>query len=179
MAELNRHQNLEKDLDFYYGENWRDQITPSAAGQNYIDRIRKISNTEPTLLVAHAYVRYMGDLSGGQALKNIVRSAIDLPPDVGTAFYEFDQIPTIEKKRAFKEKYRQALDSLPVDEAIAEQIVAEANCAFQLNRDIVNELEPDVKAAIGDQVFDLLVRQDKPGSTQRNTGGSSVELIAR
>ena len=171
--ELNRQQNLEKDLAFYYGETWRNQITPSTAGQVYVDRIREISDTEPALLVAHAYVRYMGDLSGGQALKNIVRSAIDLPPDMGTAFYEFDQISTIEAKRNFKEKYRQALDSLPVDEALAQQIITEANCAFQLNRDVVHELEPDVKAAIGDHVFDLLVRQDKPGSTQRNTSGSS------
>lgn len=173
--ELNRAANLEKDLAFYYGDNWREQITPLPAGQIYVDRIREIANTEPTLLIAHAYTRYMGDLSGGQALKNIIRSALNLPPDRGTALHEFEQIPTVEAKRAFKEKYRQTLDSLPIDEATIQRIVDEANYAFQLNRDVVHELEDDVKAAIGDHVFELLTRQDKPGSTERIHRGSASE----
>jgi len=164
-SELNRQENLEKDLAFYYGENWREQIVPSQAGRDYVDRIRQIPKTEPALLIAHAYVRYMGDLSGGQALKNIVRSAMNLTAGEGTAFYEFDRLPTVEAKRSFKEQYRQVLDSLPVDDALAQKIVDEANYAFELNRDVVDELEPEVKAAIGDYVFDLITRQDKPCST--------------
>jgi heme oxygenase len=119
----------------------------------------------------------MGDLSGGQSLKNIIRSALKLPPDQGTNLHEFEQISTPEARRAFKEKYRQALDSLTVDEAMIEQIVAEANYAFILNRDLVHELEEDVRAAIGEHVFDLLTRQDRPGSTTRRHGDSSVELV--
>ncbi|OCR02292.1 heme oxygenase [Oscillatoriales cyanobacterium USR001] len=164
--ELNRTANLEKDLVFYYGENWREEIKPLPAGEIYVDRIHEIANTDPTLLIAHAYTRYMGDLSGGQSLKNIIRSALKLPPDQGTGLHEFEQIPTLEAKREFKEKYRQALDSLPIDEATIQRIVEEANYAFQLNRDVVHELEDDVKAAIGDRVFDLLTRQDIPGATE-------------
>jgi heme oxygenase len=177
-SELNRKANLEKDLAFYYGDNWKAQIAPLAAGQVYVDRIREIANTEPALLIAHAYTRYMGDLSGGQALKNIVRSALDSPPDQGTSLYEFEQIPTPEAKRAFKEKYRQALDSLPVDERMIQKIVDEANYTFTLNRDVVHELEADIKAAIGEHVFDLITRQDRPGSTEphphRVTGESVI-----
>ncbi|MFN9859333.1 MAG: biliverdin-producing heme oxygenase, partial [Pseudanabaena sp.] len=69
-------------------------------------------NRDPVLLIAHSYTRYMGDLSGGQALKHIVRSALDLPDECGTTFYEFDQLPTLEAKKNFKDRYRQALDSL-------------------------------------------------------------------
>lgn len=165
--ELNRAANLEADLAFYYGDNWRDLITPLPAGQVYVDRLQTISNTDPVLLISHAYTRYMGDLSGGQALKNIVRSALNLPANQGTALYEFAQIPTIEEKRAFKEKYRDALNALPLDDATIARIVEEANYAFTLNRDVVHDLEPDVKAAIGEHVFDLLTRQDRPGSTER------------
>ncbi|AFZ17462.1 biliverdin-producing heme oxygenase [Allocoleopsis franciscana] len=174
-AELNRTSNLEKDLAFYYGDNWPEQITPLPAGQVYVNRIHEIANTDPALLIAHAYTRYMGDLSGGQALKNIVRSALKLPPDQGTGLHEFEQIPTIEAKRAFKEKYRQALNSLSVDEETIQRIVDEANYAFQLNRDVVHELEDDVKAAIGDHVFDLLTRQEIPGATERPPHGSKQE----
>lgn len=175
---LNRKESLEKDLAFYYGENWQNQIVPSQAGQVYVTRIREVASTAPALLVAHAYTRYMGDLSGGQALRNIARSAMNLPSDRGSAFYEFEQISSIEAKRAFKEKYRQALDSLPVDEATSQKIVDEANYAFALNWNVFHELEGDVKATIGEHIFDLLTRQDKPGSTERTPSNTATELAA-
>lgn len=165
--ELNRQQNLEQDLAFYYGENWRSEIVPLKAGQAYVDRLKEISNTDPALLIAHSYTRYMGDLSGGQALKHIVRSALDLPDERGTTFYEFDQLPTVEAKKDFKDKYRQALDSLEVDEETVERIVEEANYAFTLNRNVVDELEADVRAVIDPHVFELLTKQDRVGSTER------------
>jgi heme oxygenase len=169
--ELNRKKNLEKDLAFYYGEDWRNQIAPSTAGKVYCDRIREVAATEPALLVAHAYTRYMGDLSGGQGLRKIVRSSIELPPELGTKFYEFEQIPSPEDKRIFKDKYRQALDSLPVDDQLAQKIVDEANYAFSLNRDVAHELEPEVRRAIGDTLFIQITRQDKIGSTEGRTSG--------
>ena len=175
--ELNRKASLEKDLAFYYGDNWQDQIAPSEAGKVYVDRIKEISNSKPALLVAHSYVRYMGDLSGGQALKNIVRSALSLPPDQGTNFHQFDAFPSVEARRGFKGRYRDALNSLPVDNELIKKIVAEANAAFALNRDVMHALEPEVKAAIGDHVFDLITRQDIPGATERAPGNSSVELM--
>ncbi len=166
--EIFRTANLERDLTFYYGDNWREQISPLPAGQIYVDRIREVAKNDPALLIAHAYTRYMGDLSGGQALKNIVRSAMSLPPDQGTGLHEFELLPTVEAKRAFKEKYRDTLNALPVDDATIDRIVAEANYAFHLNRDVVHELEDDVRAVIGEHVFDLLTRQDRPGSTERS-----------
>ncbi len=171
--ELDRTANLERDLCFYYGENWREQITPLPTGQIYVDRIHEIANTDPVLLIAHAYTRYMGDLSGGQALKNIIRSAMNLPPDQGTALHEFEQLPTVEAKRAFKEKYRDTLNALPIDKVTIQRIVDEANYAFTLNRDVVHALEDEVKAAIGEHVFDLLTRQDIPGATERPLHGSA------
>ncbi|UZQ54822.1 heme oxygenase (biliverdin-producing) [Trichothermofontia sichuanensis B231] len=176
--ELEREANLAKDLAFYYGDNWQNEIEASPEGIKYVNRIQEVANTEPALLVAHAYVRYMGDLSGGQSLKNIARSALNLPADKGTGLHEFDQIPTVEARRAFKAKYRDALNSLPVDEALAQKIVDEANLAFQMNRNVVHELEPAVRAAVGEHVFDLITRQDKPGSTERAPGSTSVELVA-
>ena len=176
--DLNRKVSLEKDLAFYYGHNWQVQITPSEAGEVYVNRIKKISNSEPTLLVAHAYVRYMGDLSGGQALKNIVRSALKLPADQGTNFHKFDAFASVEARRAFKGRYRDTLNSLPVDDELIEKIVAEANYAFALNRDVMHSLEAEVKLAVGDHVFDLITRQDIPGSTERPVGNTSVELIS-
>lgn len=176
-ADLNRQSNLEKDLAYFYGETWREHLEPLPAGQVYVDRIRNVANTDPALLVAHAYVRYMGDLSGGQSLKNIIRSALSLPADQGTAFYEFEHLATSEARRAFKETYRKALDSLPLDEATAQRIVYEANHAFQLNRNVMHDLESEVIAAIGEHTFDLLTRQDRPGSTEHHRAGSTTVAL--
>lgn len=176
--ELNRQANLEEDLAFYYGENWREEIAPSEAGKVYVARLQEISNTEPELLVAHAYVRYLGDLSGGQGLKSIVRSALELPSDRGTRFYEFDAFSSVGEIREFKGKYRDALNSLPVNAELIEKIVAEANNAFTLNRDVMHDLEPEVKAAIGDRQYNLITQQDILGSTESPEGHDAVELTA-
>ncbi|MEG3837153.1 heme oxygenase (biliverdin-producing) [Microcoleus sp. Z1_C3] len=177
--ELNRTENQACDLAFYYGENWREEITASPAGCVYRDRIQTLSKTDPVLLIAHAYTRYMGDLSGGQSLKNVIRSALSLPPDQGTNFYEFSQISTPEARRVFKERYRQTFDEFPVDADTIERIVAEANAAFTLNQDVMHELEADVKAAIGDHTFDLLTRQDRPGSTEGRSPHAKRESVAK
>ncbi|MEG4034340.1 heme oxygenase (biliverdin-producing) [Microcoleus sp. S36b_A4] len=177
--ELNRVENLAGDLAFYYGENWLEEITASPAGCVYRDRIQTLSTTDPVLLIAHAYTRYMGDLSGGQSLKNVIRSALSLPQDQGTNFYEFSQISTPEARRVFKERYRQTFDEFPVDADTIERIVAEANTAFTLNQDVMHELEADVKAAIGDHTFDLLTRQDRPGSTEGRSPHAKRESVAK
>jgi len=165
--ELERKQKLEEDLAFYFGDDWQNKISASPAGQVYVNRIKEISETQPERLIAHAYVRYMGDLSGGQSLRKIARSAMDLPPDQGTGLHEFDAFPTVEAKREFKQKYRQALDEINVDEATVQAIVDEANSVFRMNRDVFHELEGEIKESIGDHLFDLLTRQDKPGSTEK------------
>ncbi len=164
--ELNRQTAIEKDMLFYYGEGWRSQITPSAATQKYITHIREISASEPALLLGHAYTRYMGDLSGGQMFQKIAQSALKLHHYQGTSFYNFEQIPD---KKAFKDKYRQALDALPIDDATAERIVAEANKAFAFNLQMAQELDGNLIKALGQVLFNSLTRSHNPGSTEAAT----------
>lgn len=174
---LDRVEHLAQDLAFYYGPDWQDQITPSPAGLVYRDRIQTLAEQDPVLLIAHAYTRYMGDLSGGQSLKVVIRLALSLPPDLGTALYEFPLIATPEARRIFKNNYRQALDSLPLDEPTIERVIHEANTAFALNRAVMHELEADVKAALGEHHFDLLTRQNHPGSTVPHPKGTAHQRV--
>ncbi|BFM40302.1 heme oxygenase (biliverdin-producing) [Synechocystis sp. LKSZ1] len=161
-AELNRKHSLEQDLQFYYGPNWRQEVQLSPAGKAYVERIHEIAATAPELLVAHSYTRYLGDLSGGQILKKIAQNAMNLH-DGGTAFYEFADISD---EKAFKNKYRQAMNDLPVDQATAERIVDEANKAFGMNMKMFNELEGNLIKAIGIMLFNSLTRRRTPGSTE-------------
>ncbi|MER3494560.1 MAG: heme oxygenase [Mastigocladus sp. ERB_26_2] len=161
--ELNRQAALEKDMEFYYGKDWRSHVKISPAAQNYIARIQEVSATAPELLIGHAYTRYMGDLSGGQMLQKIAQSVLKLEGYQGTSFYNFDQIPD---KKAFKDKYRQALNTLNVDDSTAEKIVAEANNAFSFNMKMAQELEGNLIQAIGQVLFNSLTRSHNTGSTE-------------
>ncbi|MBF2072232.1 MAG: heme oxygenase (biliverdin-producing) [Synechococcales cyanobacterium C42_A2020_086] len=164
--ELHRKASLEQDLHYYYGSNWREQIALSPAGQVYVDRIRSVSDTAPELLVAHSYTRYIGDLSGGQILKNIAQRAMNLADGEGTAFYEFDHIPD---EKAFKAKYRANLDQMPITDATADRIVQEANDAFGLNMKMFQELEGNLIKAIGQMLYNSLTRRRTRGSTELAT----------
>jgi heme oxygenase (biliverdin-producing, ferredoxin) len=163
--ELNRKQSLEQDLYYYYGSNWKDQISLSKAGQAYVERVREVAQSNPELLVAHSYTRYLGDLSGGQILKKIAQQAMNLN-EGGTAFYEFE---SISDEKAFKNKYRQAMNDLPVDMETAERIVSEANDAFGMNMKLFQELEGNLIKAIGVMLFNSLTRRRTRGSTELAT----------
>jgi heme oxygenase len=143
--ELNRRQNLESDLSYYYGSDWKSLIQISEATQAYVQRIQIISRERPELLVAHAYTRYLGDLSGGQILKKIAQRAMNLTDGKGLAFYEFDQVSD---EQEFKQNYKKALDSLVLDSTLADNIVAEANVSFTMNMKMFQELETSVSRII-------------------------------
>ena len=62
-----------------------------AGGERYADRLAAAAEGDGGRLVAHAYVRYFGDLSGGQILKKLLGTALNLPPEA-LSFYEFPGI---------------------------------------------------------------------------------------
>lgn len=175
--EIQRRQNLAKDLAFYYGADWESQAQPTPGGLAYAQRLKELAQTQPELLIAHAYTRYLGDLSGGQGLRNVVRKALQLPEGQGTAFYEFEAIPTIEAKKAFKDKYRQALDAIEVPEDIALQIIEEANVAFRLNRQLTDELEGALRSALSAEDFARFTAKEAPGSTEPGNEKAMDNLV--
>lgn len=165
--ELNRQRSLEQDLKYYFGSQWREQVTLSPAGEAYVKRIREVSNSEqPELLIAQLYTRYLGDLSGGQILKGIAQRGMNLSDGEGTAFYEFEEIPD---EKQFKATYRQRLDELPIDETTANRIVDEANAAFGMNMKLFQELEGNLIKAIGQMLFNTLTRRRTRGNTELAT----------
>ncbi len=161
--ELNRRESLEQDLAFYFGEGWRNSVKATPAAQEYVARIHQIAQESPELLVGHHYTRYIGDLSGGQILKAIAQKAMNLGEHDGLRFYAFDAIPD---EKGFKADYRATLDALPIDQATADRIVAEANHAFHLNMTMFQELEGNLIAAIGKVLFGFLTRRQRSGSTE-------------
>ncbi|XP_043945762.1 heme oxygenase 2 [Protopterus annectens] len=150
-VELHRTEALTKDLEYYFGDDWKDQISCSEATKKYVERIHYIGKNSPELLVAHAYTRYMGDLSGGQLLKKIAQRVLRLPASgEGVFFYKFDNISNAVK---FKQLYRARLNALDLDKETKKKIVEEANKAFEFNMQVFHELQ-EIGAAMKDEVQD-------------------------
>ncbi|HEY4306906.1 MAG TPA: biliverdin-producing heme oxygenase [Gemmatimonadaceae bacterium] len=105
----------------------------------YVERVTTAGETEPPLLLAHAYVRYLGDLSGGQILAPIVARALGDDADDALTFYAF---PQIDDAAAFKGEFRGGLDSI-ADDTVRDRIVDEAKVGFRLHEELFRELEQD------------------------------------
>ncbi|HEX5588235.1 MAG TPA: biliverdin-producing heme oxygenase [Acidimicrobiia bacterium] len=127
--ELRRVPSLAADLEYLVGPDWAEQIETVHATDAYCARIRTSAEWNGGL-VAHHYVRYLGDLSGGQFLGRVVARVYDLPDGHGTSLYRFDDIAS---PKAFKELYRAQLDAAPWTTDERARIVDEANAAFACN----------------------------------------------
>ncbi len=136
--DLERKEAIERDLEYYYGPDWKDKQTPSEACNTYCYRINEIAEKDPYLLIAHHYTRYIGDLSGGKILKEIAARVLKPPVGKGLDFYEFPSIPNAKE---FKNNYRSVLDNLDCDEQQINALITEANYDFRLNMYMFDEIQ--------------------------------------
>lgn len=137
--ELHRRAALEQDMAFWYGPHWQEAIPYTQATKRYVQRLQEVGRTEPELLVAHAYTRYLGDLSGGQVLKKIAQKALNLPSSgEGLAFFTF---PNIASATKFKQLYRSRMNTLEMTPEVRQRVLDEAKTAFLLNIQLFEELQ--------------------------------------
>ncbi len=135
---LFREAALASDLDTLQGAAWRDDIPVAPATQSYVERLRALAASGSRALVAHAYVRYLGDLHGGQVLKRLVTRQLGLAEGSGTHFYEFGAETTV---LALRQGFRGALAALRPSLEENELIVAEARWAFQQHKLLFVQLQ--------------------------------------
>ncbi len=137
---LARTERLVADLRTLHGESWQQDLAVPAAARRYARRLRLLARWQPPLLTAHAYVRYLGDLHGGQVLKRLVASTYALETGTGTSFYDFGDRDTTQ---ALIRDFRQGLGEIGVrDLAIEAPLVREARHAFQAHCHLFEALAP-------------------------------------
>ena len=132
-----RRTALEADLCTLQGPAWADELPLMPSAQAYAARLQQCAVSASAALVAHVYTRSLGDLHGGQILRQRVARMLDLPDSRGTAFYDFGSEGTVQ---ALRLRLREALASLPATAAEEEAIVAEACWSFQQHVLLFNEL---------------------------------------
>ena len=137
VPELARVPALEADLTYLVGPDWPDLALVEATDA-YCDRMREVCFDWSGGLVAHHYVRYLGDLSGGQILGRAVTRVYELPDGLGTSAYRFEEIAS---PKRFKEDYRVLLDAIPWDADERDRVAVEAIEAFSHNSAIFRDLD--------------------------------------
>ncbi|ROR72298.1 heme oxygenase (biliverdin-producing) [Bogoriella caseilytica] len=143
---LERTVALEADLLALSGHSWREQHLPLSATRTYMDRIAQLDGVG---YLAHHYVRYLGDLSGGFIVARLVSRAYGLVPgEPGLLFHHF---PAIAKPKPYKDSYRLRIDEAAqrLTEAGRTAIIAEARAAFAHNTAIFRELASPVGSPPG------------------------------
>lgn len=133
---LRRTETIERDLLALHGADW-PALPLAAPTTRYVAHLETIAGATPLDVLAHAYVRYLGDLSGGQIVRRLVAQALALDGSDGLAFYDFTPLgPTARLVR----RYREALDALvtavTLDEATITRLVGEARIAFERHVEI-------------------------------------------
>jgi heme oxygenase len=152
-ARLARRAALEEDLAFLMGPAWRSGVEPLPATRAYVDRIEAACEAGPGGYIAHAYTRYLGDLSGGQAFGRAARRNYGFD-GAGASFYAFDGI---DSAKSFKDEYRSRLDAVDLPDEDRDRLVDEVLLAYDHNGAVLaalgelldkNPFPPKVIAAI-------------------------------
>jgi heme oxygenase (biliverdin-producing, ferredoxin) len=133
---LFRVAHLANDLRVLCGEGWSSEMALQPAAVAYRDRLNTLAATRPALLVAHAYVRYLGDLSGGQVLHRLIGEQFLLGEDA-TRFYQFGAPAEVDLLLA---QFRNGLDAVPAAPDEEDAIVDEAQQAFRRHIDLFQQL---------------------------------------
>jgi heme oxygenase (biliverdin-producing, ferredoxin) len=126
--ELFRTAAIESDIERLASAGWRESLPLLPAGERYVERVSAAAANGSGRLVAHAYLRYLGDLSGGQIMKRLLAKSLGLGVDA-LGFYDF---PAIADLSAFKNEYRKAIDDSVVEGANPVDVVDEAIVGFRL-----------------------------------------------
>lgn len=136
--ELFRLASLERDLAHLRGPRWRTGLSALPATQAYADRVRECAADWPAGYIAHHYTRYLGDLSGGQIIRDKAEKTWGFArKGDGVRFYVFEEIGN---PAAFKRSYRELLDGVRADDLEKQRIVTECRKAFALNTAVFRAL---------------------------------------
>ena len=141
---LRRLARIESDLNAFHASDWRTRWAALPATADYTRHLRGlIESTDPldhtARYLAHHYARYLGDLSGGQAIAALVARHYGATR-AQLSFYDFSELGSVvQAKRDYKER----MNALEFDTVAVEALTAEVLLAFRFNGAIFDELDAD------------------------------------
>ncbi len=132
-----RSQALRQDLSAICGPDWSSRLRLLPVGKTYARHVYNLASGSGAGLIAHAYVRYLGDLSGGQIVKKLLQKNFGMT-DESLAFYAFPEIDDLD---TFREEFRLLIEQAAGMAGDAEELIEEACLGFELNIRLSEEVQ--------------------------------------
>ncbi|KAF9046533.1 hypothetical protein BJ165DRAFT_1170359 [Panaeolus papilionaceus] len=187
---LARAPALSTDISYLLQvDNWKSHSTHKqllastpASLNDYVGRINELSNsTDPSALLAHSYVRYLGDLSGGQSIRHTLAKAYDLDEasGLGLSFYAFKELRSSKlasqgEMKRIKEWFREGMDAAGKTDEVKAAVVDEAALAFELNSGLLTILDTEAPVKEVDEPMEIVL---EPPSVESTYSLSSVAAV--
>lgn len=134
---LARMAAIESDLAALGAADWRETHPALPATADYAAHLRDIADDDVRYL-AHHYTRYLGDLSGGQAIAALVARHYGATPEQ-LGFYDFDLGD--DGPVRYKRRYREAMNALALDPSQVDALIDEVRASFRYNGAIFEALD--------------------------------------
>jgi heme oxygenase len=139
---LRRLARVRSDLDALGAADWRERFPALPATSAYAGHLRTLIESHDELdntvrYLAHHYARYLGDLSGGQAIAALVARHYGATP-TQLGFYDFSELGSVVQA---KREYRDRMNALALDSTAVDTLTVEVRVAFASNGAIFDELD--------------------------------------
>ena len=134
--ELARMASIESDLVALGAADWRQTHPPLAATIAYAEHLASLGEADGVRVLAHHYTRYLGDLSGGQAIAALVARHYAATPEQ-LSFYRFDAIDSVVQ---YKRGYREGMNALALSSDDIDLLVREVDSSFTFNGSLFDAL---------------------------------------
>jgi len=163
---LSRASNIASDISYLLDvpeSEWQEHpihrklVSSPSPMDAYVSRLESLTDSStPELLLAHSYVRYLGDLSGGQTIRRRIAKVYELDVDEmsGIMFYQFKPlsgsgIASMGDLKKIKEWFREGMNAGVGDNRdLKALLLAEANTAFDLNNSLFSSLKAPSLASL-------------------------------
>jgi heme oxygenase (biliverdin-producing, ferredoxin) len=133
---LARMAAIEADLAALGASAWREAHPALPATADYAAHLRVIADDDVRFL-AHHYTRYLGDLSGGQAIAALVARHYGATPEQ-LGFYRFEVADG--GVVGYKRGYREAMNALALSPDEVDVLVGEVRTSFRMNSAVFEAL---------------------------------------
>jgi heme oxygenase len=139
---LRRLARIESDLAALGAPDWSSRWAMLPATADYAGHLCTLIGSPDALdrtarYLAHHYARYLGDLSGGQAIAALLARHYDATPEQ-LAFYDFSALGSVVHA---KRQYKERMNALELEPAAVDALTAEVLRAFRFNGAIFDELD--------------------------------------
>lgn len=134
---LRRAHALAADVSALAGPAFENDLPLLPETQDYCTQIEQARTQGAAALLGHVYVRYLGDLYGGQTLNRLLGKSLGIE-EHALAFYAFGDIPDL---ISFRNGFRAAINSCAVSDAEFEQALDAAYSGFRSNISVSKQVK--------------------------------------